>query len=131
MGRPPEFEEEEVVADAIQAFWKRGYASTSIPDLMAATDLERGSIYKAFGDKYALFERALGTYLETGLAGMLNALQSASSPLLGIERGLVVIAVGLFWRGWRTWLHGRKCHGRARTERFGRAGAPSPALVCC
>jgi TetR/AcrR family transcriptional repressor of nem operon len=94
MGRPREFEEEEVVADAIQAFWKRGYASTSIPDLIAATDLERGSIYKAFGDKHSLFERALDTYLETGRAGMRDALESASSPLAGIKRWLAAVTAG-------------------------------------
>lgn len=94
MGRPREFEEEKVIADAIQAFWKQGFASTSIPDLIAATDLERGSIYKAFGDKHSLFQRALDSYLETGLAGMRDVLESASSPLAGIKRWLAAVAAG-------------------------------------
>jgi TetR/AcrR family transcriptional repressor of nem operon len=94
MGRPREFDEEEAVGDAMQAFWKRGYASTSIPDLIAATDLERGSIYKAFGDKHSLFERALDTYLESGRAGMRRALEGAASPLAGIKAWLRAVTDG-------------------------------------
>lgn len=56
MGRPRELDEDEGIAEALQTFWKQGYGATSIPDLMEAAQLERGSLYKAFEDKHSLFE---------------------------------------------------------------------------
>ena len=48
----------------MQAFWARGYEATSVNDLMDATGLQKGSLYKAFGDKHSLFIKALGAYLD-------------------------------------------------------------------
>lgn len=86
MARPRTFNEGTVVQAALQTFWRQGYASTSIPDLLSATNLHRGSLYKAFGDKHSLFERALETYLETERRAMRDTLQAAESPLAGITR---------------------------------------------
>lgn len=66
MARPREFDEEQVLDAALGAFWSRGYEATSITDLMDATGLTKGSLYKAFGDKRALFLRALDRYLQGG-----------------------------------------------------------------
>src|SRR5260370_37979422 len=44
MGRPREIQEDGVVTDALQMFWKQGYRATSIPDLLGATGLERGGL---------------------------------------------------------------------------------------
>jgi TetR/AcrR family transcriptional regulator, transcriptional repressor for nem operon len=64
MARLREFDTEEVLDAVINAFWKRGYEATSMADLMAVTGLQKGSIYKAFGDKRSLFLKALQTYLD-------------------------------------------------------------------
>jgi|SRR5579872_4829898 len=96
MGRPREFEEDEVIADALEAFWKQGYASTSIQDLLTATDLERGSLYKAFGDKHSLFKRALETYLLEARRKMKETLEG-ESPLEALKAwldGLIVACSG-------------------------------------
>jgi TetR/AcrR family transcriptional regulator, transcriptional repressor for nem operon len=55
------------VADAMEVFWERGYGATSIEDLTAGTGLARGSIYKAFDSKKALFLQALDRYTVAGL----------------------------------------------------------------
>jgi len=81
MGRPREFEEQKVVSEALQLFWKQGYGATSIPDLLRVTGLERGSLYKAFKDKQSLFERAFSTYLRSVRAALRETLSSAGSPL--------------------------------------------------
>jgi TetR/AcrR family transcriptional repressor of nem operon len=94
VARPREFDEDEAIADALQAFWKHGYASTSIPDLIAATDLERGSIYKAFGDKHSLFERALDSYLDAGRVALKECLSTADSPLAGLKAWLDRVTAG-------------------------------------
>lgn len=63
MARPREFDYDDVLNAAMQAFWARGYEATSVQDLMDATGLQKGSLYKAFGDKHSLFLKALDAYL--------------------------------------------------------------------
>ncbi|MDF1740371.1 MAG: TetR/AcrR family transcriptional regulator [Verrucomicrobiales bacterium] len=56
------FEEEAVIEQAMQVFWKKGYAATSISDITEATGIKRGSLYNAFEGKDDLFIRALLKY---------------------------------------------------------------------
>ncbi|WP_344056401.1 TetR/AcrR family transcriptional regulator, partial [Prauserella halophila] len=65
MPRPREFDEERVVAAIRQVFWDKGYAATSVDDLMRASGLGKGSLYGAFGDKHQLFLRVLREYNDT------------------------------------------------------------------
>ena len=67
MARPRTFDESDVVAAARDEFWSRGYAATSVDDLTAATGLGKGSLYGAFGDKHALYLRALDDYITSSL----------------------------------------------------------------
>ena len=62
MARPREFDDEEVLVRAMEAFWANGYDATSLDDLMSETGLSRSSLYNAFGDKLDLFIAALETY---------------------------------------------------------------------
>ena len=55
MARPREFDPKSVLRDAGQWFELRGYRATSIQDISLATGVKPGSLYKAFGDKRALF----------------------------------------------------------------------------
>jgi TetR/AcrR family transcriptional repressor of nem operon len=64
MARPREFDEDAVLAAAIQCFWSRGYEATSMRDLMEQTGLTGASLYNAFGDKRALYRKALGQYVD-------------------------------------------------------------------
>ncbi len=43
-------------------FWRRGYVHTSLDDLVRETGASRGSLYKTFGDKRAMFIRSLDLY---------------------------------------------------------------------
>lgn len=61
-GRKRSFEPEAVLDQAMQVFWRQGYAGTSYSDLTAATGLNKPSLYAAFGDKEALFAAALERY---------------------------------------------------------------------
>lgn len=69
-GRPRGFDEDEVLEKARGVFWTLGYAAASLDDLAAATGLNRPSLYAAFGDKHALYMRALGRTRESAVAGM-------------------------------------------------------------
>lgn len=57
-----QYNETEVLDRAMTAFWANGYEATSISDLVAATGINRGSIYSAFEDKRTLFIRSLVHY---------------------------------------------------------------------
>ncbi len=64
MARPREFDEEAVLDAAVQCFWARGYEATSVRDLIEKTGITGASLYNAFGDKRALYQRALDHYVE-------------------------------------------------------------------
>jgi TetR/AcrR family transcriptional repressor of nem operon len=66
--RPREFDEDDVVARATDLFWRRGYHATSVRDLGEALGLSASSLYRTFGDKHALFLRALERYRATDSA---------------------------------------------------------------
>lgn len=85
VGRPRQFDEDDVLEKAMQAFWANGYEATSMADLVAATGLLKGSLYQAFGNKHALFVVALRRYLESMRRQETELLESASSPLAGIR----------------------------------------------
>jgi len=65
MGRKAEFNKEQVLEQAMNVFWLKGYSATSIQDLETATGLKRGSIYGAFGNKKELFLMALERYSQS------------------------------------------------------------------
>jgi TetR/AcrR family transcriptional regulator, copper-responsive repressor len=61
-GRPRQYDPDRALAKAAEAFWKRGYAATSLDDLAAATGMNRPSLYAAFGDKRDLYLKTLKRY---------------------------------------------------------------------
>lgn len=65
MGRTKEFEINEVLDKAVQLFWKQGYEKTSMQDLVDFMGIHRRSIYGTFGDKHALYMKALKRYEST------------------------------------------------------------------
>ena len=62
MGRPREFNADEMLDKVVNVFWQHGYEGTSMATLMAATGLNKPSLYAAFGSKEALFRAALDRY---------------------------------------------------------------------
>ncbi|MBL3699913.1 TetR/AcrR family transcriptional regulator [Leucobacter luti] len=63
MGRVRSFDTDDAVRRARSVFWSVGYAQASLPELEAATGLQRSSIYHAFGSKRGLFDAAVASYL--------------------------------------------------------------------
>ena len=96
MARPREFDVDDAVGEALQVFWKQGYRGTSIPDLLQATGLERGSLYKAFSDKHTLFELAVNSYLKSARAALSQILDADGSPLLRLRTWMVRAIEGCF-----------------------------------
>ena len=74
MGRPREFDVDAALDRALQVMWAKGYESASLDDLCDATGLGRSSLYAAFGDKRALYLRALERYEEAAAQRVNDAL---------------------------------------------------------
>ena len=76
-GRPRTYDPGEALARATEAFWRQGYAGTSLDSLSVATRMNRPSLYGAFGDKHALYAAALERYIAEGRSQMEAALDQA------------------------------------------------------
>ena len=61
-GRPREFDIDKALDAALNVFWRKGYEGTKLPDLTSAMSINRPSLYAAFGNKEALFRKALDRY---------------------------------------------------------------------
>ena len=76
MARPREFDEGAVLDAAVLCFWSRGYEATSVKDLVTRTGITAASLYNAFGDKRAIYERALDRYVEGSVASRIRRCES-------------------------------------------------------
>ncbi|CAB3748049.1 TetR/AcrR family transcriptional regulator [Paraburkholderia humisilvae] len=86
MARPREFDRDEALEQAIEAFSERGYAGTSTEDLLKAMNLSRQSLYNAFGDKRGLYLEALRAYVAASVSEHLQVLNRSTSARKGIEQ---------------------------------------------
>lgn len=81
MARNKEFDQNKVLHNALDVFWQKGYANTSIQDLVDKIGLGRGSIYNAFDSKHGLFLEVLDDYLAKRGATLVKKLKV--SPIKG------------------------------------------------
>ena len=66
MARPRAFDEKEVLVKVIDLFWEKGFEGTSIAELVDASGLSKASLYNCFGNKEALFAKAVEEYTSKG-----------------------------------------------------------------
>jgi len=78
-GRPRGFNQEEALNRAMHVFWQKGFEGASLNDLTTAMGIQPPSLYKAFGNKQALFEKALARYLAGPVAFMHGALNEPTA----------------------------------------------------
>ena len=64
MARYREFDPDRALHDAMLVFWRNGYANTTMAQLVEATGVVRASLYSTFGNKAALFRKAIERYSE-------------------------------------------------------------------
>jgi AcrR family transcriptional regulator len=74
VGRPRSFDVDKALDRALNVFWRKGFEGTSLPDLTEAMGINRPSLYAAFGNKEALFRRAVERYEENMASQLREAL---------------------------------------------------------
>jgi AcrR family transcriptional regulator len=89
MPRHKEFDKENALRGAIATFARKGFAATSTDDLMTTMNVGRQSMYDTFGDKRALFLKALERYSQENLGAIAAELRKPGSPLGNIRDALM------------------------------------------
>ena len=84
-GRPREFDIDQALDQALQVFWRKGFDGASLPDLTRAMGINRPSLYAAFGNKEALFRKAIDRYV-AGSAAYLHAALQEPTARAAVER---------------------------------------------
>ncbi len=69
------FDQEEALEKAMEVFWRYGYEGTSIQVLEKETGVARSSLYSTFGDKEALFLKAMDRYASSSFRPVLGSLE--------------------------------------------------------
>ncbi|MGY6040608.1 TetR/AcrR family transcriptional regulator [Aeromonas sp. AE23HZ002T15] len=82
--RIAEFDRDHVLRSAMEAFRAKGYAKTTMQELVVATGLHPGSLYAAFGNKRGLLLAAVDHYVQEKGAQRRRSLER-SSPLAGLH----------------------------------------------
>jgi TetR/AcrR family transcriptional repressor of nem operon len=88
VGRPKEFERDDVLGAALDVFWAKGYDATSLDDLTSAMGIGRASLYNEFGDKHSLFIEALDRYRVARLTQLSDVLENGPSARAGIAAAM-------------------------------------------
>jgi TetR/AcrR family transcriptional regulator, transcriptional repressor for nem operon len=85
MPRSIEFEPEPALTAAMEAFRRDGYGGTSIKNLEHETGLSSGSLYNTFGDKEAIFGKALSHYNQAVVTRRMDEHFTPRSPVEGLR----------------------------------------------
>lgn len=113
-GRPRTYDPDTALENARDVFWDGGFAGSSLDDLGAAMAMNRPSLYGAFGDKEALYLKALKRYREESEDGLRIALNPDRSLCDGL-RTVYAAALATYLSG-QTAARGCLLIGTAATE---------------
>ncbi len=97
-GRPRAYDPDLALTRAMDAFWKDGFAGTSLDELSAATGMNRPSLYGAFGDKRELYIRAYQHYRDRSRASTVELL-AQGLPLRQLLQRLFELALDIYFSG--------------------------------
>jgi AcrR family transcriptional regulator len=98
-GRPPVFDRDAALKEAMKLFWERGYQGTSFDDLIAAMGISASSFYNSFGSKEALYCEATQSYLAMSSGWFFGILNDESSDTRTAFSRLFAATADEFTRG--------------------------------
>jgi TetR/AcrR family transcriptional regulator, transcriptional repressor for nem operon len=91
MARSKEFDPERALNKAMHLFWRRGYENTSLAELLRAMGIAKQSLYDTFGDKRALYLKAMAYYRDQTN----GAMQQMFDQIPSIKDGFAKLLYGL------------------------------------
>jgi AcrR family transcriptional regulator len=115
-GRPRAFDTDEALDQAMHLFWRKGFLGTSLSDLTEAMGINRPSLYAAFGNKEALFRRAVERYFQGPAAYLPDALRepTARAVVEHLLHGVLDLVTDSKLPRTCLWVHGAlSCGGRS------------------
>ncbi len=96
-GRPRKFDEDEALNGAMVLFWQKGLSATSLDDLSNAMNMNRPSIYNAFGNKDEIYRKALDRFcgqLDKGIEETLETIPELRDGLLAFYDSAIAVYCG-------------------------------------
>jgi TetR/AcrR family transcriptional regulator, transcriptional repressor for nem operon len=123
MARHKEFDRDAALRAAIAVFADHGFEGTSTEDLLRSMGISRQSLYDTFGDKRNLYLEALRQYNSNNVSDLIRTLNTAPSPLRGIEAALLQFATAPEFNG------AMGCMGVSAICEFGRSDEEITAVT--
>ncbi|MEU9343017.1 TetR/AcrR family transcriptional regulator [Streptomyces sp. NPDC048278] len=91
MARTREFDVDRAIDRATDLFWRRGYAETSLQDLLQELAIGSGSFYAAFGSKEQLYVRCLERYTSLQGSDLEQALDGSADIRSAVRKVLTAM----------------------------------------
>jgi TetR/AcrR family transcriptional repressor of nem operon len=85
VGRPRQFELDDVLSQALNLFWRKGYRHTTTRALETELGITQSSLYNAFGSKAGLLDAVLDRYQSTVDEALLHPLRHAADGRSALE----------------------------------------------
>lgn len=85
-----QFDRDEALGNAIEAFWAGGYETTSMEQLLRQMGIQKGSFYATFGSKHEVLIEALQRYIADWFQTMHEEARK-TPPLEALERHFQMI----------------------------------------
>jgi len=85
-GRPKLYDANAALEAAGAVFWSKGFSATSLDDLAAAMDMNRPSIYRAFGDKESIYRQALAQFTDLMEGGFKRTVLQEPDIRIGLKK---------------------------------------------
>src|SRR5688500_10969038 len=84
-GRTREFDENKALESASEVFWIKGYEAATTEELLQAMELNKGSMYNAFGNKRELFVKVFHWFAERFIQNMREVFKKHDNPINAIK----------------------------------------------
>jgi TetR/AcrR family transcriptional repressor of nem operon len=91
-GRNRLFDEEKALAQAAEVFWIKGYEAASTEDLLSAMNMNKGSLYNAFGNKRELFIKVFEWFAQRFIRNMKEVFAKHSNAIDAIREIFLHVA---------------------------------------
>ena len=86
MPRHKTFDKQEVLQDAVELFWKKGFNQTSIQDLVDNLNINRASIYDTYLDKEGLYKQCFFLYRQNIINKIEQIFENENKIKIGFEK---------------------------------------------